>query len=308
MAKKVPIEFFNIQKTQVVRSEVERWLKFIGVSDKYEIPADGAISEPALLIALAGKRCYMSFEVGLNPNVSKIREDWCKYLDNILASGHGSVIEHCVYSFAIENVSRVFTGEMNRHRAGWAISEGSMRFIRFSDDVPYWEPDSVQGPSALDGEKLIAFGEMCYPGLYEAMTREGNNIEQRLTLKTLEEKKHASRIMLERTFDMQRDWYKVMEAIWADELKETSMFSGKKALTSMFRRGIGMGCATGGVWTGNMRALRHVIATRAAEGAEEEILHVFSGIAKFMVESEPYLFGDFEQVDGKFWKPKYRKV
>ena len=64
------------------------------------------LSVVLLLIALAGKRCYLSFEPGLNKNVNKIREDYAVYFDNILASGHGSVCEHSVFSFAIENVTR----------------------------------------------------------------------------------------------------------------------------------------------------------------------------------------------------------
>ena len=70
---------------------------------------------------MAAKRCYMSFEAGLNPNVTRVRKDLTEYLDNVLKSGHGSVLEHATYTFAIENVSRVFTGELNRHRAGVGI-------------------------------------------------------------------------------------------------------------------------------------------------------------------------------------------
>ncbi len=123
MPKAVDIEIFPIACTHVRITEVDKWLTHIGVDlDKFDLPD---ISSPALLIALAAKRCYMSFEPGLNPNVTKVRSDYVKYFDNLLQSKHGSVFEHAVYSFAIEGVSRVFTAEMNRHRAGWAISEGS---------------------------------------------------------------------------------------------------------------------------------------------------------------------------------------
>jgi len=126
----------------VDREEVRKWLDHLGAED-YEIPPDGAVSNPALLVALAGRRCYKSFVPGLNPNVTKIRTDMAEYIENILKSGHGSVLEHSVYTFAFEGVSRVFTGEMNRHRAGWAISEGSMRFIRFTN-IDWWLPTSLQ--------------------------------------------------------------------------------------------------------------------------------------------------------------------
>jgi thymidylate synthase (FAD) len=302
MATKVPIGIFQISRTQVNREAVRKWLEFIGVSSEFELPPEELVSNPALLIAIAGKRCYKSFEPGLNPNVTKIRKDWGDYLDNILKSGHGSVLEHSVFSYAIENISRVFTGEMNRHRAGWAISEGSMRFIRFSEAVPYWEPDSIKGPDVLHGANDHALRTADLIALYDTL-----KAERTILLPTVDHKMHATRVLFERAFDGQRDMYKLLELIWEEELAPESKFAKKKQLTSLFRRIIGMGCATGGVWTGNVRALRHVITMRAAPEAEEEILHVFSRIAKEIVEQEPYLFGDFVETDG-FWAPKYRKV
>lgn len=304
----VPIGIFRVAHTVVDRDEVKRWLKFVGVSDEYELPEDGGVSNPALLIALAAKRCYKSFEANpaLNPNLTQIRKDWAEYLDNVMKVGHGSVLEHAVFTFAFENVSRVFTGEMNRHRAGWAISEGSMRFIRFSEDVPYWEPDSIQGPDVLAEADAIGVGELDWDALLEALR--GEYGREKLVLTTVEEKKHATRMLFARHFENMREWYAVLEEIWKDELAPESKFAQKKELTSLFRRGIGMGCATGGVWSGNVRALRHVITMRCEPAAEEEILHVFSRVAKMMAEKEPMLFGDFTQDEKGFWRPKYRKV
>ena len=148
------IEIFHIAQTQVNRDEVRRWLDRLGAVN-YEIPAKEAATDTALIVALAAKRCYLSFEAGtLNPNVTKIRSDLCDYLENILRSGHGSVLEHAVHTFAFEGVSRVFTGEMNRHRAGWAISEGSMRYIRYKS-IAAWLPNSIR-PAASDTEYLAA--------------------------------------------------------------------------------------------------------------------------------------------------------
>ncbi len=65
-----------------------------------------------------------------------------------------------------------------------------------------------------------------------------------------------------------------------------------------------MGCSTGGWWTGNLRALRHVIAMRASEHAEEEIQHVFRRIGDMMIEKLPELFGDF----APNYIPSYPKV
>ncbi len=80
----------------------------------------------------AGRLCYRSWEPGLNLNISRIRTDRAKYLRNILASGHGSVLEHAQFTFVFHDVSRVFTHELVRHRAGVAISQESLRYVRLT--------------------------------------------------------------------------------------------------------------------------------------------------------------------------------
>jgi thymidylate synthase (FAD) len=85
------------------------------------------------LVEFAGRACYRSWEPGLNPNVTRVREDQREYLDNVLASGHGSVLEHVSYTFAFRDVSRVFTHELVRHRAGSAFSQESLRYVRLSE-------------------------------------------------------------------------------------------------------------------------------------------------------------------------------
>ena len=86
-----------------------------------------------LLVEFAGRACYRSWEPGLNPNVSKIRTDQREYFANILRSAHGSVLEHASYSFALRNISRVFSHELVRHRAGSAFSQESLRYVRLAD-------------------------------------------------------------------------------------------------------------------------------------------------------------------------------
>jgi thymidylate synthase (FAD) len=273
----VNIEIFNIGRTEADREQVRKWLDHLG-ADGYAIPEEGMVSDPALLVALASKRCYLSFEPGLNPNVTKVRSDLAEYLDNILKSGHGSVLEHSVYTFAIEGVSRVFTGEMNRHRAGWPVSEGSIRYIRMHDDICWWLPASLQP----DMSKPIGDG--------------------------LEDRKFRSRQVFNRAFKQMAENCAELLDIWKMD-EGNRDFKYKKRVTSCLRRVIGMGVATGGVWTGNLRALRHVIALRADEpAAEEEIFHVFSRIGKIMMEREPAIFGDFSADEHGSIVPKYRKV
>src|SRR5918911_975821 len=93
----------------------------------------GAPNAGEQLVEFAGRVCYRSWEPGLNPNVSRVRTDETEYFANILRSQHGSVLEHASYSFALRDVSRVFTHELVRHRAGSAFSQESLRYVRLTD-------------------------------------------------------------------------------------------------------------------------------------------------------------------------------
>ena len=91
------------------------------------------LSPSAILCEFMGRNCYRSWAPGLNANVTRVREDSVEYLRNVLKSGHGSVFEHAQFSFVFHNVTRVFTHELVRHRAGVAISQESLRYVRLTD-------------------------------------------------------------------------------------------------------------------------------------------------------------------------------
>jgi thymidylate synthase (FAD) len=101
-----------------------------------------------ILVEAAGRSCYRSWAPGLNPNVTKVREDRGAYLRNILASGHGSVLEHASFTFSLHRVSRIVTHELVRHRAGTAISQESMRYVRL-EDIDVWVPGWAQQDEEL---------------------------------------------------------------------------------------------------------------------------------------------------------------
>lgn len=262
-------KIFLIAKTGIQNVAVGDWLETVGVDDETIVKyiAGSGKTHAERLIELAGRRCYLSFVPGLNPNVQKIREDVAEYLTNVMASGHGSVLEHCTFTFAIENVSRVLTAELNRHRAGVAISEGSMRYIRFND-IPIVDVPSLQTgtPQALLARQIV-----------ETTVRE---IENR---------------------------YSDLQATFNDILTGRD-FAGKKHITSMMRRIAPMGIATGGVWTFNVRSLRHMLTMRSAAAAEEEICMLAKIMVPMMKLEEPILFGDFERGADGHWAPKFMKV
>ncbi len=122
---------------------VYEWLSDIG-ADPAKVLGRMSGSGSEKLVELAARRCYKSFEVGLNPNVTKIREDSREYHENILKVGHGSVTEHANFTLAFEFVSRIVTHELVRHRAGCAYSQESRRFVRLTE-LGFWMPPEIEG-------------------------------------------------------------------------------------------------------------------------------------------------------------------
>jgi len=130
-----------IAQPQLDYEEVAAYLREVGGESWLERLDRGDLENDAQNLAeFAGRLCYRSWEPGLNPNVTRIRTDQDKYLQNILASAHGSVLEHVSFTFVLHNVSRVFTHELVRHRPGTAVSQESLRFVRLAD-IPFWFPE-----------------------------------------------------------------------------------------------------------------------------------------------------------------------
>ncbi len=128
-------EVFLIARPSVDLEGMRAYLEAVGGSSWLELREGDReqLNDGELLAEFAGRMCYRSWEPGLNRNVTRIRTDQREYFANVLASAHGSVLEHANYSFAFRNVSRVFTHELIRHRAGSAFSQESLRYVRLAD-------------------------------------------------------------------------------------------------------------------------------------------------------------------------------
>jgi thymidylate synthase (FAD) len=134
-----------IARPSVDLEALERYLKTVGGESwlaRRREEEDG-INPGQLLVEAAGRACYRSWEPGLNPNVSRVRTDQAEYFINIMKSGHGSVLEHANYTFVFWDVSRIFTHEAVRHRAGSAFSQESLRFVRLKD-IGFRIPESME--------------------------------------------------------------------------------------------------------------------------------------------------------------------
>src|SRR5215212_5401649 len=103
----------------------------------------GESSDGERLAEFAGRLCYMSQR---NPAGRSTRD----YIENIKRQGHGSVLEHANYSLLLEGVSRSLTHEIIRHRAGFAYSQLSQRYVDESE-AAFVVPPAIAGDAALEG-------------------------------------------------------------------------------------------------------------------------------------------------------------
>lgn len=142
---------FFVGETKLDASGLTAYLEEIG-ADKYEF--DEELTGAEELVRAGGKLCYRSWQPALNPNVTKTRDGGKQYIgDGILKSAHGSVLEHASFSFIFHNISRVFTHELVRHRAGTAMSQESLRYVRLTD-LKFWIPKILKDYDNAEGEGL----------------------------------------------------------------------------------------------------------------------------------------------------------
>lgn len=131
MRETIP-EVFLIARPALSWPGVEAYLRAVEGTEWLE-NLDKHATNAEVLTEFAGRACYRSWAPGLNANVIKVRRDSSEYHLNVLAQRHGSVLEHAQFTFALHNVSRVFTHELVRHRVGTAVSQESLRYVRLTD-------------------------------------------------------------------------------------------------------------------------------------------------------------------------------
>lgn len=242
-------EIFHLASTGVNELEVAKYLAQLGAIGWQ---SDNCVSEAEYLIEIAGRRCYKSFGVELNPNLTKVREGNHAYIGNILKTKHGSVIEHAYDTFAIENVSRIFTHELVRHRLS-NYSQESMRFVR---------------PTNLS---------TIFPGVYT----------EHLSGEKAKQVEDLFKSTFERAEEIQQQ---LVDIIGMDD--PNLNFTIKKLFQSANRRLIPDGMTTGIIVTTNHRTWRFTTQLRTAKGAEEEIRYVFNKIAGQLKRCYPAIYQD----------------
>jgi thymidylate synthase (FAD) len=125
------------------------------------------------LIEVAGRLCYLSF-ARPRPGGN------AAYIGHILEVGHGSVLEHSVYNLIISGVSRSFTHELVRHRAGFGFSQLSQRFVDESS-CRFVEPDVIADDPELHAVWLDAVrtSQRAYRALADGLAAKFPDLDDR---------------------------------------------------------------------------------------------------------------------------------
>lgn len=223
-----------------------------------------------MLVKVAGQLCYMSFGPGRTKNAEAQR-----YVDNILGSGHGSVLEHAQYTWLVWGADRAFTHELVRHRTGVAFSQVSQRYVdgkvlRFVER-PEWQRSGKLHARFMDRIDRAAkeYDEVAA----ELVKLQGSGDAALTSEKKTEQRKKVNQ-------------------------------AARSCLPNETEAPI--------VMSGNVRALRHVCEMRAAGAADVPIREVTTRIFLGMREVEPMLFNDYELKelpDGTYAvETKWRKV
>lgn len=230
------------------------------------------VDDGAALCKFAGQTCYLSFgEKRTRNDPDEVK----KYFDNIKSSGHGSVLEHAYYSMVVWGVDRAFSHELVRHRAGWAYSQLSQRYVsgktlRF-----------VERPEYQDYPMLhTSFEHWIDDAAEEYETRAG----------LLTQKMRA-------------------------ELELMSPPDRRKRVNQAARNGLPNETETAVVLTGNVRAWRHVLEMRGSLHADVPISQVTLRAYEILRAVSPVLFDDYERrsdisdpQEREFLETPHRKV
>ncbi len=204
---------------------------------------------PAEVLAeSAGRTCYMSFGKGRKTNA--------EYLDRIISSHHGSVLEHAVWNFLVTGISRSLTHELIRHRAGWAYSQLSQRYVDESD-ARYVIPPLYRDVPELAKKwgDAIAAAHEAYLALVQAT-----------------------------------------EPMVAEQYPELPATERRKLIRQSARSVLPNACETKIFISANARALRHFFEIRGSLHADAEIRELAVAMARLMKEESPHLFADVKIV------------
>lgn len=224
---------------------------------KYELPEHAHAAES--LIAHAGKGCYDSY--------GKDGRSVAEHIDSLIASGHGSVLEHANVSLFIEGISRGCSHEIVRHRH-FSYSQRSTRYTAEDDAAivldPYYTKlyDKLQEVTGLPDELSMDESALIRSFLQSCADSIGAYRQQVMWLME-QNPEHMKGTAL-------RKWARGKARQLLPHALETRM-----------------------TMTGNLRAWRDFIEKRASPFAEAEIQRLAHMIFHTLYKVAPTVFADF---------------
>lgn len=173
-------KIFKVAETQLCPEDLQRYFDYMDVPDwQTDAPSDSEA-----LIEIAGKLCYLSYDESLNKNLTRVRKNQNHdYIQNgIIKVNHGSVLEHTSVTFILCDVSRIFTHELVRHRAGCAYSQVSGRFVRL-DEIDCYLPECFDEDQKLQFYDIMSNIEIMYKDFETNLFKNiGTNFSEKKTL------------------------------------------------------------------------------------------------------------------------------
>jgi thymidylate synthase (FAD) len=242
---------YLLSKQSMVAGELDRFLADHGVS----WTSDSSVAAE-VVTETAGRVCYMSFAKP-RPGGNQA------YLSHIKEVGHGSVFEHAVWTFLITGVSRSLTHELVRHRAGWAYSQLSQRYVDESV-AEYVEPDII-----ADDPELHAIWQDAIAHVHVAYVKLAEKLNTKLA-----------------------DPLAATAALLPPDADRTTR---RKTARQAARSVLPNATETKITVTANARALRHFLEQRGSAFAEPEIRKLATVLLDLLAADSPSLFGDYEK-------------
>ena len=179
------------------------------------------------------------------------------YIERLTSAGHGSVLEHASFNFLLYGISRSVTHELVRHRAGVGISQISQRYV--SGAVLRF----VERPEYQGDEQLHRTFE-------ERADRAAAEYEEMAELLLERQEGGASMLTADYKTDARKKVQQTARSLLPNETEAPMVF------------------------TGNVRALRHIIEMRADAHAESEIRNLALRLFLCLRTVDPILFGDYD--------------
>ena len=122
--------------------------------------------DPEKIVAQSARLCYSA--LGIEELREKLsNEAIIKLIKKIIELGHYSVLEHAIFTFAIEGISRVTSHQLVRHRLA-SFSQQSQRYVKIKKEgFPYIIPKSVEKDKKLTKIFIDAINKL--DGIYQLL-------------------------------------------------------------------------------------------------------------------------------------------